>query len=341
VTSRRAAHQAGVLSPATTRLTPAASLALQLWLTSMLCWWIIGIPFSLLWWLVNASQQRWILICYAWEVPAVGWTGAVLLPVLGFRRLQRRLEAGDPAVGPDLARFPFRVALLVIGTSSVGYLLGAIQLDHFAYLPDLEFAKITVQGPVLGGLFAVAAYLMAERAVERLGLPRKLDARGLVPIQALEQTTRPAKPATPSATQRQVPTPAGSGSRAGERPMVLVIDDERSVRMALTRYFERSGWEVRQAEDGSEALELLADPAAPAYQVVITDLRMPGRTGVEVHDWLAAHRPQLFERLIVATGDVASPSIREFIRRTTRPVLEKPFELGALAALVQRVTAAR
>jgi DNA-binding NtrC family response regulator len=121
--------------------------------------------------------------------------------------------------------------------------------------------------------------------------------------------------------------------------LVLVIDDERSVRMALTRYFERGGWEVRQAEDGSEALELLADPEASAYQVVITDLRMPGRTGVEVHDWLAEHRPELFERLIVATGDVASPSIREFIRRTTRPVLEKPFELGALAALVQRVTA--
>jgi DNA-binding NarL/FixJ family response regulator len=86
---------------------------------------------------------------------------------------------------------------------------------------------------------------------------------------------------------------------------------------------------VRQAEDGSEALELLADPEASAYQVVITDLRMPGRTGVEVHDWLAEHRPELFERLIVATGDVASPSIREFIRRTTRPVLEKPFEFGA------------
>jgi CheY-like chemotaxis protein len=308
------------LSPATTRLTPAAGLALQLWLTSMLCWWIIGIPFSRLWWLVNASQQRWILIIYAWEAPAVGWTGAVLLPVLAFRRLQRRVEAGDPAVGPDLARFPFRVALLVIGTSSVGYLLGAIQIDHFAYLP---------------------AYFMAERAVGRLGLPRKPDAHGLVPIQTPEKTTRPAKPATPSGTWRQVPTPAGSANGAGGRQMVLVIDDERSVRMALTRYFERSGWEVWQAEDGSEALELLADPVASAYQLVITDLRMPGRTGVEVHDWLAAHRPELFQRLIVATGDVASPSIREFIQRTTRPVLEKPFELGALAALVQRVIAAR
>jgi signal transduction histidine kinase/CheY-like chemotaxis protein len=160
----------------------ARALALQLWLTSMLCWWVIGITFSRLWWLVNASQLRWILFCYAWEVPAVGWTGAVLLPYVGFRRLQRRLEAGDPDVGRDLARYPMRVALLVIGTSSFGYLLGAIQIDHFAHLPVLEFAKITLQGPVLGGLFAVAAYLMAERAVQHLGMPRTPPAAAESPL---------------------------------------------------------------------------------------------------------------------------------------------------------------
>jgi signal transduction histidine kinase/CheY-like chemotaxis protein len=176
-------------------------------------------------------------------------------------------------------------------------------------------------------------------------------ARFTVRIPRGEKTTRPAGPAAPtmtpgappveSATPARLSAPGASGNGNDARPLVLVIDDERSVRMALTRYFERGGWEVRQAEDGSEALELLADPEASAYQLVITDLRMPGRTGVEVHDWMAEHRPELFERLIIATGDVASPSIREFIRRTTRPVLEKPFELGALAALVQRVIAGR
>jgi signal transduction histidine kinase len=153
------------------QLAPGTALALQLWLASMLCWWVIGLTFSRLWWLVNATQLNWILFCYAWQVPAIGWTGAVLLPYLIFRRLQRRLDDGDPHIAPDLARYPLRVALLVIATSSFGYLLGAIQIDHFASLPALEFAKITIQGPVLGGLFAVAAYLMAERAVQRLGLP--------------------------------------------------------------------------------------------------------------------------------------------------------------------------
>ena len=107
--------------------------------------------------------------------------------------------------------------------------------------------------------------------------------------------------------------------------------------MALRRYFERSGWNVEEAEDGTEGLRLLERPEASAYRLVITDLRMPGRTGLEVHDWLAANRPELFGRLIIATGDVASPEIRAFMQRTTRPVLEKPFELSTLAALVQRV----
>ena len=70
---------------------------------------------------------------------------------------------------------------------------------------------------------------------------------------------------------------------------------------------------------------------------MITDLRMPVLSGFEVHDWLAAHRPDLFARLVIATGDVASQPVREFLDRTPRPVLEKPFELSALAELVGRV----
>ena len=56
-------------------------------------------------------------------------------------------------------------------------------------------------------------------------------------------------------------------------------------------------------------------------------------------DPVGPNRPALLSRLIIATGDVASPQIRAFIQRTRRPVLEKPFELSTLAALVERVTA--
>ncbi len=160
----------------TGKASPAARLARQLWITSILCWWLIGIQFSRLWWLVNEDQLRWILFCYAWEVPAIGWTGAVLLPYLRLRRLQRRLQEGDPGIARALARFPVEVAGMVMATSTIGYFVGALQVSYLAALPSLEFAKITVQGPVLGGLFAVAAYLLAERAIQGLRLADRGEA---------------------------------------------------------------------------------------------------------------------------------------------------------------------
>ncbi len=160
------------LPPAT---VVAGRLALQLWLTSMLCWWVVGIQFSRLWWLVNEKQLSWIMFCYAWEVPVVGWTGAVLMPWLRLRRIIRRLPDGDPDTGRQLARFPLLVFWLVLGTSTFGYALGALQADHFAALPTLEVAKIMIQGPALGGLLAVAAYLLAERAIQDLAMPPRLQ----------------------------------------------------------------------------------------------------------------------------------------------------------------------
>jgi CheY-like chemotaxis protein len=103
------------------------------------------------------------------------------------------------------------------------------------------------------------------------------------------------------------------------------------------RYMRRNGWEVDEAEDGEAALGMLHATPPAGYDLVITDLRMPVLSGFEVHDWLAEHRPDLFARLVIATGDVASQPVREFLNRTSRPVLEKPFELSALAELVARV----
>ncbi|MGH7581511.1 MAG: ATP-binding protein [Gemmatimonadales bacterium] len=152
----------------------AGRLALQLWIASILCWWVLGIQFSRLWWLVNQKQLSWILFCYAWEVPAVGWTGAVLIPWLRLRRIIRGLPDGDADTARQLARFPLFVFWMVLGTSTFGYALGAVQVSYFAALPALEVAKITIQGPALGGLFAVAAYLMAERAIQDLAVPPRV-----------------------------------------------------------------------------------------------------------------------------------------------------------------------
>ena len=64
-------------------------------------------------------------------------------------------------------------------------------------------------------------------------------------------------------------------------PRVLIIDDEPSIRAALRRFFARRGWQVEEAEDGAEGLSMILT-AKFDFAVVISDLKMPGCSGVEL-----------------------------------------------------------
>jgi len=133
----------------------------------------------------------------------------------------------------------------------------------------------------------------------------------------------------------KVPSAVPTGGRRA-----LVVDDEPTIRSAVARYLRKRGWYAEEAEDGLAALLKLERSSPGGYQIVISDLRMPHYSGDQLHDWLALHRPDLFVRLILITGDLTSPALSEFIARTPRPVMEKPFELSALAELVEAVLVA-
>lgn len=116
---------------------------------------------------------------------------------------------------------------------------------------------------------------------------------------------------------------------------VLVIEDEVALRGAMRRYFEKQGWRVDEAETGWDGLNRLLQAGTDVrYDLVLSDLKMPGMTGIELHDRLAETRPDLLERFVFITGDVASPEAARFITSTRQPVLVKPFELATLAAAI-------
>jgi DNA-binding NtrC family response regulator len=123
--------------------------------------------------------------------------------------------------------------------------------------------------------------------------------------------------------------------------MALVVDDEMSIRLALKRFLTRQGWEVEEAEDGAVALEKLLRHRDDGreFTVVISDLRMPGCSGMELHEQLSRQRPHLLGRLIFSTGDVVSAEAAAFVSRTRCPVLQKPFELAALRELIEQLRA--
>lgn len=122
------------------------------------------------------------------------------------------------------------------------------------------------------------------------------------------------------------------------RPRVLVIDDEATIRAALRRFFKRRDWLYDEAEDGARGLAKLLAPGE-GYTAIISDLRMPGMSGMALHDELARRRPELLERLVFSTGDVASKDAAEFVQRTRCFILEKPFELSKLGETLERIRA--
>jgi DNA-binding NtrC family response regulator len=161
------------------------------------------------------------------------------------------------------------------------------------------------------------------------------------------ETTPAPPPAVSPASVFHSPTVTSPSPRAPQQVVTtsvrraLIVDDEPTIRTALARYLRRRGWHADEVEDGRAALGKLQGSAMEGYEIVISDLRMPHYSGDQLHDWLAEHRPDLFDRLILTTGDLASPAHGEFIARTPRPVIEKPFELAVLGQLIDTVAHGR
>lgn len=121
------------------------------------------------------------------------------------------------------------------------------------------------------------------------------------------------------------------------RPLrILVVDDEPAIRRTLATFLTRRGHEVQTVVDGAEALRLLVGTAAVEFDVILSDLRMPGLSGDQLLERLRAQGGGLDRRVIFLTGDAASGEAARILAATNAPVLFKPFRLNALARKVER-----
>ncbi|HKO14695.1 MAG TPA: ATP-binding protein [Gemmatimonadaceae bacterium] len=161
----------------------------------------------------------------------------------------------------------------------------------------------------------------------------------------LAASTEPAT-STPAAAQAPLtPMAAPAPPATPDALRVLIIDDEPAIRAALRRFFARRGWEVVEASDGASALAVLlgsgngseGNGSHADFTAIICDLKMPGCSGVDLHDRVAGAAPGLLRRIIFSTGDVASREAAEFVQRTSCTVLQKPFELRMLDDVVTRM----
>ena len=135
----------------------------------------------------------------------------------------------------------------------------------------------------------------------------------------------------------QAPEQSSPLETPAAKPCVLLVDDETAIRLAMKRYFSRRGWDVREAEDGASAQQLLEPNAGGSFDLVICDLKMPRFSGYDLYRWLSSCRPDAAQRLVFSSGDIESGDSHDFLLESRRPVLPKPFELAELGRIVAEV----
>lgn len=112
---------------------------------------------------------------------------------------------------------------------------------------------------------------------------------------------------------------------------MLVVEDEDIMRKALLDYFSDGGHNVDTANNGEKALEKynLED-----YNVMIIDLRLPGRDGLSVLEEVRQKNPKA--KVIIITAYPSVETEEEAMRRGATEYLQKPFELSYLETLIKQ-----
>ncbi|MDX1512450.1 MAG: PAS domain S-box protein [Gammaproteobacteria bacterium] len=127
----------------------------------------------------------------------------------------------------------------------------------------------------------------------------------------------------------------GADASDVERVSVLVVDDETDVAAMLFDVLTADGHEVEIAHSGHEALEKIH---RKRFDVILSDLKMPGLDGPGLYAALEATRPDLLARLAFITGDTMSPKVKSFLAGTGRPYIEKPVIPSDLRNLVSSLS---
>jgi len=114
---------------------------------------------------------------------------------------------------------------------------------------------------------------------------------------------------------------------------ILLAEDDDSLRGFLARALERAGFEVQACADGEEAVQHLEHP----WDLLLTDIVMPGMDGIEVARQAAARDPSL--RIMFITG-FAAVALTAAQASPQAKVLSKPVHLRDLVNEVERMVAA-
>jgi two-component system cell cycle sensor histidine kinase/response regulator CckA len=125
----------------------------------------------------------------------------------------------------------------------------------------------------------------------------------------------------------------------GVRGRVLVVDDEQAIRTVVVRML-KGEHDLVTAASGEAAQAILERDQD--FDVILCDLMMPDKTGMELHEWLLARYPALATRVVFLSGGAFTDRASAYVTGTGNLRIEKPYDPAKLKRLVaELVTAAR
>ena len=120
-----------------------------------------------------------------------------------------------------------------------------------------------------------------------------------------------------------------------DRTTILVAEDEAMLRLIAVEMLQDAGFEVYEAADGAEALDLLK--ANPGIALLVSDIKMPRMDGYALVEAGLAFRPELKVLLMTGYSQEPPPTIQKI---RDLQILRKPFNLERLCTLAAEMTAA-
>ena len=117
---------------------------------------------------------------------------------------------------------------------------------------------------------------------------------------------------------------------------ILVVDDDEEMRSLLRDFLAEEGFAPLCAGNGLEAFRKMA---AEVFDVVITDIRMPGLSGLDILPKLKRMQPKAFILAITAFGNEEVK--QKALQRGAQAYLEKPIQLERLRSLLREILTSR
>ncbi len=115
---------------------------------------------------------------------------------------------------------------------------------------------------------------------------------------------------------------------------ILVVEDEDNLAQLISEALSDEGYHVTCCNNGKTAIEKLQKNN---YDLIISDMKMPGMSGVELYQYIHKHHPEMTQKILFITGDVLGKDTQNFLKIAGHNYIEKPFEITKLLQAIYRI----